>query len=291
MGLRWGGANSARRGEPKRQRTEDLSLQLSGFWSIRQGFPHWLKVALATGSLAIPLVLWSVLSYTGLVSSMLLPTPTAVVKAAIVMFSEENLWLDIAASFGRVLGGFGAAAAIGIPIGIAMGTFTSMESFFSPIVGTMRYMPVSAFIPLVIIWFGLGELGKVVMIFLGIVFYNAMMIADAVKFIPSELINAAYTLGAKQKDIVLKVILPASVPSILDTLRVNVAGAWNFLVISELIAADKGLGFRIVKAQRFVQTDKVLAIVVIIGIIGLLLDYNFKQMARWLVPWSESSGN
>lgn len=287
MGLR---AKNAGVPTPKRRR-DAVSIELSGFWSIRQGFPDWLKVALATGSLAMPLVLWSVLSYSGFVSSMLLPTPTAVVRAGIQMFTEENLWLDVAASFGRVLAGFGAAAAIGIPIGIAMGTFTSMESFFSPIVGTVRYMPVSAFIPLVIIWFGLGEMGKVVIIFLGIVFYNAMMIADAVKFIPSELINAAYTLGAKQKDILLKVILPASVPSILDTLRVNVAGAWNFLVISELIAADKGLGFRIVKAQRFVQTDKVLAIVVIIGIIGLLLDYSFKQISRGLVPWSESSGN
>ena len=272
-------------------RRDAVSLQLSGFWSIRQEFPHWQKVALAAGALGIPLVLWSVLSYSGLVSSMLLPTPTAVVGAGIQMFTEENLWLDIGASFGRVLGGFSAAAAIGIPIGIAMGTFTSMESFFNPIVGTVRYMPVSAFIPLVIIWFGLGEVGKVVIIFLGIVFYNAMMIADAVKFIPSELIHAAYTLGAKQKDILLKVILPASVPSILDTLRVNVAGAWNFLVISELIAADKGLGFRIVKAQRFVQTDKVLAIVIIIGIIGLLLDYGFKQISQRMVPWAGSSGN
>ncbi len=272
-------------------RKDAVSLQLSGFWSIRQDFPHWQKVVLAGGALAIPLVLWSVLSYSGLLPSMLLPTPTAVVQAAIVMFTQENLWLDIAASFGRVVGGFSAAAAIGIPIGIAMGTFTSMESFFSPIVGTVRYMPVSAFIPLVIIWFGLGEVGKVVIIFLGIVFYNAMMIADAVKFIPSELIHAAYTLGAQQKDILLKVILPASVPSILDTLRVNVAGAWNFLVISELIAADKGLGFRIVKAQRFVQTDKVLAIVIIIGIIGLLLDYGFKQISQRLVPWAASSDN
>ncbi|HIK09912.1 MAG TPA: ABC transporter permease [Oscillatoriaceae cyanobacterium M33_DOE_052] len=290
--MRWGRNQSGGDGIPAPKRTRDeVSLQLAGFWSIRQEFPHWLKVVLATVALAIPLVLWSVLSYSGFMSSMLLPTPTAVVRAGIQMFAEENLWLDIAASFGRVLAGFGAAAAIGIPIGIAMGTFTSMESFFSPIVGTVRYMPVSAFIPLVIIWFGLGEMGKVVIIFLGIVFYNAMMIADAVKFIPSELINAAYTLGAKRKDILLKVILPASVPSILDTLRVNVAGAWNFLVISELIAADKGLGFRIVKAQRFVQTDKVLAIVVIIGIIGLLLDYSFKRISQRLVPWVDSSGN
>jgi len=214
-----------------------------------------------------------------------------VFAAGVEMFIKENLWIDILASFGRVLAGFAAAAVVGIPIGIAMGTFYSMESIFSPIVGTVRYMPVAAFIPLVILWFGLGELAKVVIIFMGIVFYNAIMIADAVKFIPNELLNAAYTLGANRQDILFKVILPASFPSILDTLRVNVAGAWNFLVISELIAADKGLGFRIIKAQRYVQTDRVLVSIIVIGAIGLLLDYGFKVIARRLTPWAEHSTN
>lgn len=264
-------------------------LSPSVFWSIRQEFPQWLKIVLTFIALAVPLFLWAILTYSGWVAPILLPTPTAVFTAGIKMFFQENLWVDIIASFGRVLGGFGAAAIVGIPIGIAMGTFDSMESLLSPIVGTVRYMPVAAFIPLVILWFGLGEMAKIVIIFLGIVFYNAIMIADAVKFIPNELLNAAYTLGADRKSILLKVILPASFPSILDTLRVNIAGAWNFLVISELIAADKGLGFRIVKAQRYVQTDQVLVTIILIGLIGLFLDYGFKFIAEKLTPWAEHS--
>ena len=274
-----------------KRRSPKRYLPPSVFWSIRQGFPHGLKIVLGVTALGVPLLLWTILSYSGWVAPMLLPTPIAVLTAGAEMFFKENLWLDIVASFGRVLGGFGAAAAVGIPLGIAMGTFYSMESIFSPIVGTVRYMPVAAFIPLVVLWFGLGELAKVVIIFLGIVFYNAIMIADAVKFIPNELLNAAYTLGANRKDILFKVILPASFPSILDTLRVNVAGAWNFLVISELIAADKGLGFRIVKAQRYVQTDKVLVSIITIGLIGLLLDYGFKVVSQRLTPWAEHSRN
>ncbi len=156
-----------------------------------------------------------------------------------------------------------------------------------PIVGTVRYMPVAAFVPLIILWVGLDEPARIMIIFLGIVFYNAIMIADAVKFIPNELLNVAYTLGANRFDVLLRVILPAISPSIIDTLRVNIAGTWNFLVIAELVAADKGLGFRIVQAQRFLQTDKVLFTIAVIGVIGLLIDHVFKLLGQVLTPWVE----
>lgn len=264
-------------------------LTPSLLWGIRQEFPRWLGMLLATIALVVPLLLWTLVSYGGLVSPVFLPTPTAVVEAGIQLLTEQNLLVDILASSGRVLAGFLAAAVIGVPMGVAMGTFNSMESLFSPIVGTVRYMPVTAFVPLIIIWVGLGEAAKATIIFLGIVLYNAIMVADAVKFIPSEMLNVAYTLGADRRAVLFKVILPAVFPSILDTLRVNIAGAWNFLVISELIAAQNGLGFRIVQAQRFLQTDKVLFCIVIIGAIGLLTDYCLKLLSRVLTPWADQT--
>ena len=203
------------------------------------------------------------------------------------MLQTDNLLLDIFASSYRVFLGFLAAAAIGVPMGVAMGTFYSMESLFSPIVGTVRYMPVAAFVPLIILWVGLGEPTRVTIIFLGIVFFNAIMVADAVKFIPNELLSVAYTLGATRLHVVFRVILPAIVPSIIDTLRVNIAGAWNFLVISELIAAENGLGFRVLLSQRYLQTDQVLFTIAVIGLIGLLTDYAFKLLSRWVTPWAE----
>jgi NitT/TauT family transport system permease protein len=151
----------------------------------------------------------------------------------------------------------------------------------------VRYMPVNAFIPLIMIWVGLGEDAKTVMIFLGIVLYNAIMIADAVKFIPDELLNVAYTLGANRRNVLFKVILPAVLPSVLDTLRVNIAGAWNFLIFAELIAAQNGLGFRIIQSQRYFKTDKVLFCIIVIGLIGLLTDYIFKKVEIALTPWAE----
>ncbi|WP_416674095.1 ABC transporter permease [Egbenema bharatensis] len=264
-------------------------LKPSVFWSLRQGFPRWLSVLIVAVSLAIPLAAWAIMSYGGWVPAIFLPTPTAVIDAGIRMFTQENLIRDVLASCGRVAAGFLLAAAVGVPMGIAMGTFHSMESLFAPIVGTVRYMPVVAFVPLIVIWVGLGETSKMLIIFLGVVLYNAIMVADAVKFIPNDMINVAYTMGADRRDVLFKVILPASFPSVLDTLRVNISGAWNYLVIAELVAAQSGLGFKIIQSQRFLQTDKVLFCIALIGMIGLLIDYGLKWFSRWLTPWADQS--
>lgn len=201
------------------------------------------------------------------------------------MFSN-GLIADILASCLRVASGFVCAAIVGVPIGILMGSFQSMESLFSPIIGTVRYMPIVAFIPLIIIWVGLGEASKTLIIFLGVVLYNAMMIADAVKFIPDEMLHVAYTLGYNRREVLFKVILPSAFPSVLDTLRINSASAWGYLVIAELIASQNGLGYKIVQAQRYLQTDKVLFCIAVIGLIGLSLDYLLKLLSRFLTPWA-----
>lgn len=270
-------------------RSERRYLKPSVFWSIRQGFPRWLSILIVTVSLAVPLIAWTVISDAGWVPPMFLPTPTAVIQSGIEMFTQDNLTIDVFASCGRVAAGFLLSAIIGVPMGIAMGTFYSMESLFAPIVGTVRYMPVMAFVPLIVIWVGLGEPSKMLIIFLGVVLYNAMMVADAVKFIPNEMINVAYTLGANRRDVLFKVIVPAVFPSVLDTVRVNISGAWNYLVIAELVAAQNGLGFKIVQAQRFLQTEKVLFCIALIGIIGLLIDYGLKWISALLTPWADQT--
>ncbi len=262
-------------------------LKPSVFWSIRQGFPRWLSLVLTVSALSLPLIIWCILSYGKIVDPIFLPTPVTVMEAGYKMFVEDDFLLDIFASSTRVIYGFLVAAFLGIPIGVAMGTFYSMDSFLGPIVGTVRYLPVVAFMPLIVLWVGLNEPAKILIVFFGIIFYNAIMIADGVKFIPDEMLNAAYTLGATRLDLLLRVILPASLPNIIDTLRVNVAGAWNFLVIAELIGAEKGLGFRIIYSQRFLQTDKVLFTIVIIGLIGLVIDFGFKLLYKLALPWAD----
>jgi NitT/TauT family transport system permease protein len=262
-------------------------LKPSVFWGIRQEFPKRLAAVLVLSSLVVPLLLWTMVSHLGWVPEIFLPTPEAVLKAGLQMFVENNLLVDILTSSLRVFAGFVVAAVIGVPMGLAMGTFSSLDSLLAPIVGTVRYMPVTAFVPLIVIWVGLGEPSKILIIMLGVVLYNALMVSDAVKFIPNEMINVAYTLGATRRDVVFKVIIPAVFPSVLDTLRVNISAAWNFLVIAELVAAQNGLGFRIIQAQRFLQTDKVLFCIAIIGLIGLVIDYCLKWLSQKLTPWAD----
>jgi NitT/TauT family transport system permease protein len=262
-------------------------LPASTFWSIRHGFPKWLSLTLVAISLLAPLTIWTIISSLQLVPPTFLPTPVAVMSAGITMFAENDLWGDVLASCARVLAGFLLAAVVGVPLGLAIGTFHSMDSLFSPLVGTIRYMPITGFVPLIIIWLGLDEPSKVLIISLGVVLYNVIMVADAVKFIPNEMINVAYTMGASRWDVLLKVIIPATFPSVLDTLRVNISGAWNFVVIAELLASQNGLGFKIIQSQRFLQTDKVLFCIILIGTIGLLIDYGLKWLSRILTPWAD----
>jgi NitT/TauT family transport system permease protein len=262
-------------------------LPNSTFWSIRQGFPKQLSLLLVIMSLLAPLTIWTIVSSLQLVPPTFLPTPLAVMSAGITLFAENNLWGDVLASCARVLAGFLLAAVIGVPVGLAIGTFYSMDSLFSPLVGTVRYMPVTGFVPLIIIWVGLDEPSKILIISLGVVLYNVIMVADAVKFIPNEMINVAYTMGAGRWDVLWKVIVPATFPSVLDTLRVNISGAWNFVVIAELLAAQNGLGFKIIQSQRSFQTDKVIFCIMLIGVIGLVIDYGLKWLSRILTPWAD----
>jgi len=262
-------------------------LKPSTFWSIRQGFPKRLSFILVITALLVPLLIWFVISSLNLVPPIFLPSPGSVIAAGYKMFTEDDLIVDVIASSLRVLAGFIVAAIIGVPMGLAMGTFYSMESLFAPIVGTVRYMPVTAFVPLIVIWLGLGEASKILIIMLGVVLYNAIMIADAVKFIPNDMINVAYTLGANRRNVLFQVIIPATFPSVLDTLRVNISGAWNFLVIAELVASQNGLGFKIIQAQRFLQTEKVLFCIALIGLIGLVIDYALKSLSKRLTPWAD----
>jgi NitT/TauT family transport system permease protein len=264
-------------------------LPPSIFWSLRQGFPPRLGLVLSATALVVPLIFWSVASYGGWVTSVYLPTPTSVISSGIQMFAEEDFTADILASTFRVAVGFFFAGLVGIPVGILMGTFYSMDSLFSPIVGTVRYMPIVAFVPLVVIWAGIGEEAKILIIFLGSVLYNALMVADAVKFIPDEMLNVAYTLGLNRRQVLFRVIVPAVFPSILDTLRVNIAGAWNFLVVAELVSAQSGLGYRISQSQRFLQTDKVLFCILVIGVVGLLIDFGLKTISQVFTPWADQA--
>lgn len=231
-------------------------------------------------------VLWTALTATGAVDQLFLPSPAAVWSAGQEQAQKGLLVKDAAASIGRVAAGFGLSAAVALPLGIAMGTNRVICRLLEPLMGLIRYMPAPAFIPLLIIYFGLGELPKVLLIFIGTLFFNTLMIMDAVKFVPHELIETALTLGGRRPQVLTRVITPCIAPQVLDAYRINMAAAWNLVIVAELVAASEGLGKRISMAQRFLRTDEIFLGLIVIGLIGLLIDLGFRLLMRRSCAWA-----
>ncbi|MFC7484214.1 ABC transporter permease [Luedemannella flava] len=245
------------------------------------------RAILATASIVGPVVGWWALSASGVVDPpQFLPSPVATWKAIVAMASTGELFTDAWATIQRVFWGFGAAIAISVPLGILIGTFRGAQSLFEPVIGLVRYLPVGAFIPLLIIWLGLGEPPKITLILLATVFFNTVMTADVVRQVPTSLIDVSYTLGARVGEVLRKVIIPHSLPGIVDAIRVNAAAAINFVVVAELIAPDAGLGYRITKVARFSQVDQIFAVLVVIALIGVTIDITLRilrdRIGRWV---------
>lgn len=255
--------------------------------ALGQDIAPRLRRALTLASFALPLLLWAALSGTGAVNPAFLPAPTAVLQAGMEMAQNGTLLTDTLASVRRIALGFGLAILLSLPLGLAMGAFQAGRAAIEPAVGLLRYLPATAFIPLLLIWFGLGESPKIALLVIGTVFFMTVMVADAVRQVPRDLLNVSATLGARRGEVLRKVVLPHALPGIVDAVRVNAAAAWNLVVVAELLAATSGLGYRIVRAQRFLQTDQIFAVLAVIGIIGVVIDLSLRllrdRIGRWAV--------
>lgn len=246
-------------------------------------------VILAVFGLLIFLSCWSLLTYTGFVRPFFLPTPTKVLSSIIVLLTEGSLLVDIFASVYRILLGVLLSLVVSVPLGIALGVSRKFEALTEPLIAFVRYIPPSAFIPLAIIWFGIGEMEKVSILFLGVAPYLALLIADIVINTRRELVEAALTLGASGKQLIVKVVLPNALPGIWDSFRIMIGAAWTFVIIAEIVGASSGLGHLMIESQRFLRTDHVFAAIVTIGFLGLATDYFFKITYTVFFPWTEKS--
>jgi NitT/TauT family transport system permease protein len=232
------------------------------------------------------LLLWWLTTASGSVNKLFLPSPQAVWQAGQQQWTSGLLLKDALASIQRVFIGFAMSAGLALPIGIAMGSNPVICRLLEPLMGLIRYMPAPAFIPLLIIYFGLDELPKVLLIFIGTFFFNTLMIMDAVKFVPRELVETARTLGGSTLPILTRVVAPFIAPQVLDTYRINMASAWNLVIVAELVAATEGLGKRISLAQRFLRTDEIFMGLIVIGLIGLAIDLGFRALMRRACSWA-----
>lgn len=253
---------------------------------IRADVSRTLYLTVAVGVLVVVFAGWLTLTGLELVRPLFLPSPAAVWERGMQFAGDGTLWADASASIYRITVGFAVSCALAIPIGLAMGTFRLAEAIFEPPVGLMRYMPIVAFVPLTILWVGIADPQKFLIVFLGTFFQQVLLISDNVKAIPIDLINVGKTLGLGRLAIVRRIIAPAAAPAIWDTLRVTLGWAWTYLVVAELVAADSGLGFRIMQAQRYLQTDTIILGIIVIGFLGLVSDLLFKFARRLLFAWT-----
>ena len=212
--------------------------------------------------------------------------PITMVKEGYALFAQHGFAKDVGITIWRVVGGFVLAAALAVPLGIAMGAYKPIEAFFEPFVSFARYLPASAFIPLLILWAGIGEMQKLLVIFIGSFFQIVLMVAVSVGATRRDLIEAAYTLGADARGVVRRVMLPNSSPAIAESLRLVLGWAWTYVIVAELIGASSGIGHMITDSQALLNTGQIIFGIIVIGIIGLISDFLFKWANHALFPWS-----
>ena len=215
-----------------------------------------------------------------LVSPRFLPNPWKVVKALYVMLVDQSFLEDIWISVARVWGAFLMSAIMAIPIGIWMSSYRIVGMLLEPIVDFIRYLPVPALVPLLIIWFGIGESSKIAVLWMGTFFQLVLLIADDTKRVPKEYIETGFTVGARPRQITWDIVLRSMLPKIVDNLRITLGWCWTYIIIAEIVASNAGIGHAIWSARRFVKTPEVMAGILTVGVIGLLTDQAIRYAHR-----------
>ncbi len=256
-------------------------------FNFHRPVPRWAGIVLACLVWACFFAGWqAVVSLSG-ISDLILPEPSAVLRALYDLFAHQHYLHDVAVSVGRVVVSFAAASAIAVPAGVMMGSFRPVESFFNPFVSAARYLPATAFVPLLLMWFGAGDFQKIALLFLGVVWFLITMVMDYTKGVSADLVETSLTLGGSRLQILLTVQVPAALPQIWTAMRQMLAASWTYLVVAEIVAATDGVGAMMTRAARFVHTDQVMAGIFTIGALGLMFDQLFKLLGALMFPHAE----
>lgn len=250
--------------------------------------PRSLKLSAAT--LLVLLAVWWAVTALQLISPLFLPAPQQVLHQLVVIaspqgFMDATLWQHLAASLGRILVALLAAVVIGVPVGIAMGLSDTVRGLLDPLIEIYRPVPPLAYLPLMVIWFGIGETSKILLIYLAIFAPVTLSTVAGVRSVAQVRIRAAQALGANRWQLLRFVVLPSALPEILTGIRIGLGVGWSTLVAAELIAATRGLGFMVQSAGEFLATDVVIAGISVIAIIAFGLELGLRALQRRLTPW------
>ncbi|HEY2453240.1 MAG TPA: taurine ABC transporter permease TauC [Scandinavium sp.] len=264
----------------------DKPRRLTATWR----WPLSRQLTLSISTLTALLALWWLVTALQLIAPLFLPPPGQVLQKLLAIagpqgFMDATLWQHLAASLTRILIALLAAVIIGIPVGIAMGLSPTVRGILDPLIELYRPIPPLAYLPLMVIWFGIGETSKILLIYLAIFAPVAMSALAGVKSAQQVRLRAAQSLGASRAQILWFVILPGALPEILTGLRIGLGVGWSTLVAAELIAATRGLGFMVQSAGEFLATDVVLAGIAVIAVIAFALELGLRALQRRLTPW------
>ncbi|MGE5116782.1 MAG: ABC transporter permease subunit [Betaproteobacteria bacterium] len=233
--------------------------------------------------------LWFLITNMGWIKPLFLPTPQAVWGKFVLALTEgvanSTLLEHTEWSLMRVFGAFALSCVTAIPIGILMGTNRIMRGVFDPPIEFYRPLPPLAYLPLMIIWFGIDELSKILLIYLAIFAPMAISARAGVRSVGIEQIHAAYAMGASRLQIIWHVVLPAATPEILTGMRIGIGFGWTTLVAAEMVAATRGLGFMVLNAAQYLQSDTVIMGIIVIGLFAFAFDLLMRHIEKVLVPW------
>ncbi|KGJ09952.1 ABC transporter permease subunit (plasmid) [Paracoccus versutus] len=257
---------------------------------VSYGAPGDGSSALISLATALALIaLWFLVTGMGWVRPLFLPSPAAVwgkfVLAATEGVSNSTLVQHTLASLGRVLGAFFLALAVAVPVGILMGVNRVVRGLLDPIIEFYRPLPPLAYLPLIIIWLGIGEFPKVFLIFLAIFAPMAIAARAGVRSVSIEQIHAAYAMGASKLQVIFHVILKAALPEIFTGMRIGIGVGWTTLVAAEMVAAHRGLGFMVLNSAEYLASDAVIMGIIVIGILAFAFDLLIRRIERALIPW------
>jgi NitT/TauT family transport system permease protein len=236
-------------------------------------------------SISIVLTIWFVISYIVKIRTLYLPTPIATFSRLIDLSQTEMFWLDILYSFKRVLIGFGLSFIVAYPLMLVSLLNKNVKKVVFNLVEFFRYLPIPVFIPLTILWFGIGDFGKIFIIFLGTFAQMVPMFYDSANLLNNKFPAFTAALKWKKTDHIKKIIIPGSAPLIMDNARLCFGWAWTYLIIAELLGAENGMGYAIIRAQRYLATDKIFAYIIAIGFIGVLIDRSIYFFKNKLFKW------
>lgn len=255
---------------------------------MRRGRQHFFYAGLAASSLVAGLGLWWAAVALGFANPVLLPPPSSVIDAIVEMVLDGSIFIHVAVSLGRAFVGFLIATAIAVPLGISIGRIAWVAAVTNPWIEAFRPVPPIALLPLVVMWFGIGETSKLAVICYGAMFPILINTVHGVRTIDNSLLRAARALGASSRQIFWLVVLPAAVPSIVTGLRLGASMAMLVLVAAEMLGSTSGLGWLIMDSREHFFPDRIMVGIVALGVIGYALNHGLLMLERRIVRWRPS---